>query len=80
MTGQAQKCILAGMKLNAVFERDLATGLIVGSIPGIPGAHTQGETIEVVQSNLVKVIELLSSEDAFVPESEFIATTTLILE
>jgi hypothetical protein len=33
VTGQAQGNFLAGMKLKAVIERDLATGLIVGSIP-----------------------------------------------
>lgn len=79
VTGQAQGSILVGMKLNAVIERDLATGLIVGSVPGIPGAHSQGETIQEVQTNLVKIIELLRSEGALVPESEFIATTALIV-
>ncbi|MCK6433155.1 MAG: type II toxin-antitoxin system HicB family antitoxin [Aquabacterium sp.] len=65
------------MNLNAVIERDLATGLLVGSVPGIPGAHTQGETIEEVRANLAEVIELLRDEGALQPESEFIATTAL---
>jgi predicted RNase H-like HicB family nuclease len=77
VTGQAQGSILSGMNLNAVIERDLATGLLVGHVPGIPGAHTQGESIEEVRTNLAEVIELLQSEDAFEPESEFIATTAL---
>ena len=79
VTGQAQGSILAGMNLNAVIERDLATGLLVGSVPGIPGAHTQGETIEEVRTNLAEVIKLLQSEDALEPESEFIATTALMV-
>ena len=79
VTGSAQGSILAGMNFNAVIERDLETGLLVGSVPGIPGAHTQGETIEEVRTNLAEVIELLQSEDALEPESEFIATTALMV-
>ena len=67
------------MNLNAVIERDLATGLLVGSVPGLPGAHTQGQTIDEVRANLVEVIELLQSEGTLKPESEFIATTALIV-
>jgi hypothetical protein len=57
--GQAQGSILGGRNFNAIIERDLVTGLLVGSVPGIPGAHTQGETIEEVRANLAEVIELL---------------------
>ncbi|WP_142085546.1 type II toxin-antitoxin system HicB family antitoxin [Acidovorax temperans] len=67
------------MNFNAVIERDLETGLLVGRVPGIPGAHTQGETIEEVRANLAEVIELLQSQGALEPESEFIATTSLMV-
>lgn len=63
--------------INAVIERDLATGLLVGSIPGIPGAHTQGETLEEVQANLLEVLSLLHEQGADVAESEFVATAAL---
>mgnify|MGYP001361112371 CR=1 FL=1 len=56
------------MNLNAVIERDLQTGLLVGSVPGLPGAHTQGETIEEVRTNLAEVIELLQAQGALQPE------------
>lgn len=79
VTGQAQGSTLASMNFNAIIERDLVTGLLVGSVPGIPGAHTQGETIDEVRANLAEVIELLQSEDALTPESEFIATTALMV-
>lgn len=52
------------MDLNAVIERDLETGLFVGSIPGISGAHTQGNSIEEIHTNLEEVIELLRSENS----------------
>ncbi|MBV8209541.1 MAG: type II toxin-antitoxin system HicB family antitoxin [Burkholderiaceae bacterium] len=63
--------------MNAVIERDLQTGLLVGSVPGVPGAHTQGETVEEVRQNLLEVIALLRDEGALQLESEFIATTSL---
>jgi predicted RNase H-like HicB family nuclease len=65
------------MILNAVIERDLETGLLVGSIPGLPGAHTQGATLDEVRQNLAEVIELLRDEGALRIESEFVATTAL---
>jgi predicted RNase H-like HicB family nuclease len=67
VTDQAQASILAGMNFNAVIERDLAIGLLVGSVPGTPGAHIQGETIEEVRANLAEVIFLLQSEGTMTP-------------
>lgn len=67
------------MILNAVIERDVETGLLVGSVPGLPGAHTQGTTIEEVRQNLAEVIELLKAEGELRFESEFIATTPLMV-
>jgi len=31
-------------KIAAYIERGNETGFFVGTVPGIPGAHTQGET------------------------------------
>lgn len=56
------------MNFNAVIERDIATGTLVGSVPGIPGAHAQGETFEEVRLNLAEVIELLREQGALVHE------------
>ncbi len=48
-------------------ERDPETGLFVAIVPGIPGAHTQAETLDELQKNLKEVVELcleeMSSED-----------------
>lgn len=62
------------MNYTAVIERDKATGLLVGSIPGIPGAHTQGETVEEVRSNLEEVLALLQEQGALKSDSDFITT------
>jgi len=74
---EAAGSMLTSMNLNAIIERDLETGLLVGSVPGIPGAHTQGETVEEVKANLSEVIQLLREEGAFEPESEYVATMAL---
>lgn len=42
-----------------VVERDADTGLYIGWVPGLPGAHSQGETLDELQWNLREVIELL---------------------
>lgn len=67
------------MNLTAVIERDLTTGVLVGSVPGIPGAHTQGASVEEVRRNLVEVLDLLGEAGALGAESEFVGTMQLAL-
>jgi predicted RNase H-like HicB family nuclease len=49
-------------KIAAYIEKDTETGLYVGIVPGIPGAHTQGETLDELQKNLQEVLELCLEE------------------
>ena len=49
-------------KIAAYVERDTETGLYVGIVPGIPGAHTQGATLDELQANLKEVLELCLAE------------------
>jgi len=42
---------------TAIVERDSDTKLYVGYVPGVPGAHSQGETLDELQENLREVIE-----------------------
>ena len=49
-------------RLIAYIEKDLETGLYVATVPGIPGAHTQAETLDELQKNLREVIELCLEE------------------
>jgi predicted RNase H-like HicB family nuclease len=44
---------------TAIVERCTETGLFTGFIPGFPGAHTQGETLDELHQNLHEVIEIL---------------------
>ncbi len=48
--------------LTAYIEKDPETGLYVGIVPGIPGAHTQAETLNELQENLKEVLELCLEE------------------
>ena len=56
---------------SAVVERCPSTGLLVGYVPGFPGAHSQAETIEELQSNLHEVIEMLLEDGEPKLESDF---------
>ncbi|MBO3460798.1 type II toxin-antitoxin system HicB family antitoxin [Aetokthonos hydrillicola Thurmond2011] len=47
---------------TAYIEWDSETKLYVGIIPGIPGAHTQGATLDELQANLQEVLELCLEE------------------
>lgn len=62
---------------NVVIERDPDTGLFVGHVPGWPGAHTQGETIEELHANLQEVISMLLEDGEPKLESEFVAVQTI---
>ena len=58
-------------KITAYVEKDPETGFYVGIVPGIPGAHTQGETLDELQRNLREVLALCLEEldsEADIPE------------
>jgi len=50
------------MRVTAYIERAPETGLYVAIVPGIPGAHTQAETLDELQRNLKEVLELCLEE------------------
>lgn len=47
---------------TAVIERCVDTGLYVGYVPGLPGAHSPAETFDELHANLCQVIGM-SIED-----------------
>lgn len=55
----------------AVIEKCSDTGLYVGHVPGFPGAHSQGSTLDELNANLREVLEMLL-EDDIQPEKEFV--------
>jgi len=62
---------------NAVIERDSETGLYVGHVPGWPGAHSQGATLDELRDNLQEVIAMLLEDGEPNFESEFVGTQSL---
>ncbi|MFH0701929.1 MAG: type II toxin-antitoxin system HicB family antitoxin [bacterium] len=49
--------------LTAYIEYDNETELYVGIVPGIPGVHSQGETLDELNRNLKEVLELCLEEN-----------------
>ena len=47
---------------TAYIEFDPETDLYVGTVPGLPGAHSQGGILDELQENLKEAIELVLEE------------------
>lgn len=62
---------------NVIVERDPETGILVGSVPGWPGAHSQGATLDELEANLREVIAMLLEDGEPQLESEFVALRTI---
>lgn len=64
---------------TAVVEKCSDTGLYVGYVPGFPGAHSQADTLEELNKNLIEVIELLLEDVDSEPEHAFVGTQNIIV-
>ncbi len=64
---------------TAVVEQCPDTGLYVGYVPGFPGAHSQGGTLDELNKNLREVIEMLLEEGEPKLEAQFVGTQTVIV-
>lgn len=62
---------------NVVVERDPDTGVYVGYVPGWPGAHSQGASLDELQRNLEEVVSLLLEDGEPQLESEFVGVHTI---
>ena len=62
---------------TAVVEHDTETGLYVGHVPGWPGAHSQGATLDELQANLAEVVAMLLEDGEPQLEAEFVGTQTI---
>lgn len=47
---------------TAYIEWDQETELYIGVIPGIPGVHSQGKTLDELRKNLTEVLKLCLEE------------------
>jgi predicted RNase H-like HicB family nuclease len=66
-------------EFTAVVEKDPDTKLFVGYVPGFPGAHSQAETLDELNKNLIEVIEMLLEEGEPHMEGEFVGTQRVLI-
>ncbi|MDP2822500.1 MAG: type II toxin-antitoxin system HicB family antitoxin [Sulfuritalea sp.] len=64
---------------SAVIERCPQTKLFVGFVPGFPGAHSQGETLDELNRNLQEVIAMLLEGGEPELESEFVGVQNVVV-
>ena len=64
---------------TAVVEHCPETHLYVGYIPGFPGAHSQGETLDELGRNLREVVTMLLEEGEPHLETEFVGTQSVVV-
>ncbi len=62
---------------TAIVERCPDTGLYVGYVPGLAGAHSQGATLDELNANLTEVVALILEDGEPAIEGEFIGTQTV---
>ena len=55
------------------------TAYFVGFVPGFPGAHSQGTTLDELNANLREVISMLLEDGDPVLESEFIGVQNVAI-
>ncbi|MEA5595599.1 type II toxin-antitoxin system HicB family antitoxin [Rivularia sp. UHCC 0363] len=65
---------------TAIIERDSDTNLYVGYVPGFPGAHSQGETLDELRENLREVIEMLLEDEKVVFKTDFVGTQQIVVQ
>jgi predicted RNase H-like HicB family nuclease len=52
--------------------------LFVGYVPGFPGAHSQGATLDELNRNLQEVIDMLLEDGEPQLEAEFVGTQAIL--
>ncbi len=65
----AERSTSKEVTLTAYVEWDECVRCYVGSVPGVPGAHTQAATLDELRENLREVIELLA-ENGMIEQDE----------
>ncbi len=64
---------------TAVVEKCPDTGLYVGYVPGFPGAHSQGQTLDELNRNLREVVEMLLEDGEPQLDAEFVGIQNVVV-
>ncbi|MBP7615637.1 MAG: type II toxin-antitoxin system HicB family antitoxin [Steroidobacteraceae bacterium] len=62
---------------TAVVERCPETGMYVGYVPGMVGAHSQAESLDELNVNLKEVLEMLLEDGEPRFDAEFVGVQTV---
>ena len=69
---------------TAIVEYDAESGMYVGSVPQLRGAHTQAASLDELQANLKEVVELVIADmlahGEELPEAQFVGTQQLTVQ
>lgn len=57
-----------------VIEKCPDTGLYVGYVPGFPGAHSQGETLDELHANMEEAVGMLLEDGVPKLDTQFVGT------
>jgi predicted RNase H-like HicB family nuclease len=60
-----------------IVEKCPDTDYFVGHVPGFPGAHSQGGSLDELRENMREVIEMLTADGEPELEAEFVGTQTV---
>jgi predicted RNase H-like HicB family nuclease len=64
---------------TAIVERDPVTGLLVGYVPGFPGAHSQAASLDELNVNLREVVVMLLEDGEPKLDAEFVGTQSVAI-
>ncbi len=64
---------------TAIIERCPDTKLYTGYVPGFPGAHSQGKTLEELHANLQEVLQMLLEDGDPKLDTEFVGTQSVVV-
>jgi len=64
---------------TAIVEKCPDTGLYVGYVPGFPGAHSQGQTLDELNRNLQEVVEMLLTDGEPKLDAEFVGIQNVVV-
>jgi predicted RNase H-like HicB family nuclease len=65
--------------LTVVVEKCAETRLYVGYVPGFPGAHSQGASLDELQQNLEEVVAMPLEDGEPRLEAQFVGTQQVVL-
>jgi predicted RNase H-like HicB family nuclease len=71
---------MASKTFVAFVEYSLESNLYIGTVPNVPGAHTQASTLSELQSNLREVLELVFEDEIQLLDAQFVGILQITVD